>query len=403
MRHPRRSRAAPVRPDQVGGGAGDRDRDRRPAGRRGLGAYPPGSRRRRHRGREPVRRRAGPAPARRQPPDQGDLLGGGLAAGRRRDAPGRRRGVRLQGGRARGGVPRDARGARRTRRAQPRRRRRHRDPPARGVEPGRDARDDDRRDQRPAPDDDHRQGRLPRQRVPRAPDAGHRRQGDRVRPEEPRDPQGRGGGVHRPARGLAREALDADRGDADRRGPGPRDALARALAGRPRAAASPGGRRERATVPRDHDRTRDQREPPRVGRPDAVHRDRPAAPGQRVSLLPRGPAGAAEGSSDGRGRGGLGDRSRRGDGAPHRVEGVRGAVLGGRGDPAQGTRGRRRRAAHGSAARGPARRDPVGRPAPVRRHPRVVRDPGARGRARGAARRTSASDPLDELHSLSES
>ena len=68
-------------------------------------------------------------------------------------------------------------------------------------------------------------------------------------------------------------------------------ALARALAGRPRAAPSPGGRRERATVPRDHDRTRDQRDPPRVGRPDAVHRDRPPAPRQRVSLLPRGPAG----------------------------------------------------------------------------------------------------------------
>jgi signal transduction histidine kinase len=42
------------------------------------------------------------------------------------------------------------------------------------------------------------------------------------------------------------------------------------------------------------------------------------------------------------------------------VEGVRRALLGGRGDPPKGARGRGRRTAPGSAARGPARRDPVG-------------------------------------------
>jgi signal transduction histidine kinase len=100
-------------------------------------------------------------------------------------------------------------------------------------------------------------------------------------------PRGEGGPAHRPSRELPREALDADRGDADRRRPRSRNALARADAGRPRAAPAAGGGRVRASVPPGHDRTRDPAEPPRVGRSDAVHRDRPPAPRQRVPVFPQ--------------------------------------------------------------------------------------------------------------------
>ncbi len=185
-----------------------------------------------------------------RPRDLGHLLHErALAAHRRPAARGGRLGLRPQGGRPRGGAPAirsvlDGNvtlshriGGQLAERfvAEATQRRELEDDARRGLGTARVA--------------DDREGGLPREHLARAPDAGHRRQGHRVRAEEPRHPGGGARRVPRAARGLAREAHDADRRDADDRRSGPRDPDAEARRRRPRADPAARRRRGREAAP----------------------------------------------------------------------------------------------------------------------------------------------------------
>ena len=216
-------------------------------------------------------------------------------AGRADAALGRLR-VPAEGGRPRRRAPRDPRGDRRQRRPQPPSRRPARRSPRGRVDPAARPRDRARRGLGAARVAHDRQGRLPREHLARAPDAGHGRQGHRVRPQEPRAARGGAAGVPRPARVLPREAHDAHRRDADDRRPGPRHAHAEAHRGRPRRRSSPTSPTRSRASTRSVEIRRDV--PDRlVGarRPRPDRRGRPAAARQRVPLLARRTVRGAQG------------------------------------------------------------------------------------------------------------
>ena len=131
------------------------------------------------------------------------------------------------------------------------------------------------------------EGRLPREHLPRTPDAGDRRQGHRLRAAQPGGARRRARSVPRAAPGLTRQA-DGDRGrDHHDRGARTRHLRARDHPDGPRTADPTCGRRGRARVSRHADRRPAARRAAGDRRRRSHRRGRSGAPRQRLPVLSR--------------------------------------------------------------------------------------------------------------------